>query len=272
MNTRTLRRAIERKARKQAQKEAAKSLAAAPGSLAGSDTLDESESMTAGEVSTISELQLNANRRNATLSTGPVTPEGKSRSSRNALKTGLTGRTVLLPTEDAELYELHVQRFKNELRPVGDRETELVQSIADTQWRLGRIPSLEMGIYALGRKEFAEEHQNLNPQEALALIEVQTFLAYQKQINNLSVQEARLRRQYEKDSAELKNLQQHRLQIERVRQIARTAATPKPAVNQNGFEFSTGALDRIEPAEPLDVDTSSAVNRHPGIFSGSFSV
>jgi hypothetical protein len=254
MNTRTIRRAIERKARKQAQKEAARSLATASGSLAAPVIVEEDM---AEEPRTISESQLNANRRNPTLSTGPVTAEGKSRSSRNALKTGLTGRTVLLPTEDAELYDLHVQRFKNELRPVGDRETELVQAIADTQWRLGRIPSLEMGIYALGRQQFAEQHQNLDPKEASALIEVQTFLAYQKQLNNLSVQEARLRRQYEKDLAELQSLQKLRIEVERIRQAAAKTDGPKPRSERNGFEFSTIALDGFEASAALKLDETS---------------
>ncbi len=48
----------------------------------------------------ISETKLKANRENATHSTGPKTEEGKKISSHNALKTGLTGRTVLLPTDD----------------------------------------------------------------------------------------------------------------------------------------------------------------------------
>src|SRR4051794_40029450 len=47
----------------------------------------------------ISPSQLAANRANAHLSTGPRTPEGKAKSCLNAVKTGLTGRTVLLPAE-----------------------------------------------------------------------------------------------------------------------------------------------------------------------------
>ena len=52
----------------------------------------------------ISELQLTANHANAQLSRGPVTPEGKAKSSKNALKHALTGATVLLPSDDAEQY------------------------------------------------------------------------------------------------------------------------------------------------------------------------
>jgi hypothetical protein len=41
-------------------------------------------------------------------------------------------------------------RFQEELQPVGERETTLVQNLADTQWRLDRIPGLEFGLFALG--------------------------------------------------------------------------------------------------------------------------
>lgn len=58
-------------------------------------------SAAAPESHAISKAKLLANGTNAQLSTGPTSPEGKARSSLNALKTGLTGRTVLLPTEDA---------------------------------------------------------------------------------------------------------------------------------------------------------------------------
>src|SRR3954471_15071403 len=103
-----------------------------------------------------SERRLAANRANAQLSTGPTTSEGKAKSSLNAVKTGLTGRTVLLSSEDAALYQAHVERFQQELQPVGEREAQLVQSLADTQWRLDRIPGLEFGLFALGRKRYAD--------------------------------------------------------------------------------------------------------------------
>ncbi len=82
--------------------------------------------------------------------------------------------------------------------------------LADTEWRLQRIPTLEMGIYAVGRLEFAGLFAN-EPEEARKhLIEAKVFLAYQRQLSNLSVQESRLRRQREKDTVALRELQEHR--------------------------------------------------------------
>jgi hypothetical protein len=196
--------------------------------------------------------QIAANQKNAQLSTGPTSEAGKANSSMNAVKTGLTGRTVLLPTEDAVLYEAHVSEFMKSRAPVGDDERNLVQSLADTEWRLLRIPALEMGVYAVGRLEFAELFANEDPAARKHLIEAKVFLAYQRQLNNLSIQESRLRRQREKDTAALRELQQERQRQASIRldQIARQYVL---AVDEQrhekfdpaefGFEFS---IEEIE--------------------------
>ncbi|HEY3454131.1 MAG TPA: hypothetical protein VGK64_05965, partial [Bryobacteraceae bacterium] len=61
--------------------------------------------------------QIAANQKNAQLSTGPVSQSGKAKSSLNAVKSGLTGRTVLLPSEDAALYQAHVSEFTKYYEP-----------------------------------------------------------------------------------------------------------------------------------------------------------
>jgi hypothetical protein len=164
-----------------------------------------------------SAAQVVASRLNGALSHGPTSEEGKATSSLNALKTGLTGRTVLLPSEDAALYEAHLAQFRERYQPVGDQELALVQSLADTHWRLARIPALEMGIYALGRLEFAELFPGQEEGVRKQLIEARIYLSYQRQLVNLGVQEGRLRRQAEKDLAALQALQQPRLLRARAR-------------------------------------------------------
>jgi hypothetical protein len=51
-----------------------------------------------------SRRQIEANRRNAWKSTGPITEEGKRRSRCNAVRHGLTAETVIGALEDAEDY------------------------------------------------------------------------------------------------------------------------------------------------------------------------
>lgn len=141
-----------------------------------------------------SSAQIAANQKNAQLSTGPTSDTGKAKSSLNAVKTGLTGHTVLLPGDDAACYEAHIAEFMKRYEPADENERNLVQSLADTEWRLLRIPSLEMGIYAVGCVEFAELFQNEDEAVRKHLIEAKVFLTYQRQLNNLSIQEGRLRR------------------------------------------------------------------------------
>jgi hypothetical protein len=51
------------------------------------------------------------NRANAQHSTGPRTDAGKQRSSLNALRHGLTGHVIVLPSEDQVAYETHTGHF-----------------------------------------------------------------------------------------------------------------------------------------------------------------
>ena len=249
MTARSIRRAAERKAKKLARK-------------AASQPSDPQEFpiLVPEPQPQISEARLAANRNNAQLSTGPTSAGGKAKSSLNAVKTALTGRTVLLSTDDAAAYQHHVGEFEKEFHPLGLRECALVQSIADTFWRLDRIVVLEMGIFAQGRTEFADNFHQEDPSTRSRLIELHTFLAYEKQLRNLQIQEARLHRRREKDLAELRELQQERKKREA--QALETAAHLYLAAKHearpfnpldHGFEFSItqiqGYLDRLRAAQ-----------------------
>ena len=103
----------------------------------------------------VSNLQLAANRKNAAQSTGPRTPEGKKRSSLNALRHGLTGQVVVMPNDDLKTYLDFIQRYVKDLSPATEPEKQLAQDMANSQWRLNRSTSVENGIYAIGHHDFA---------------------------------------------------------------------------------------------------------------------
>jgi hypothetical protein len=246
MTPRSIRRAQERKTRKE-QERKAKNIAAKNEELFTEEPLRDERS----HLPAISEARLQANRANAQLSSGPKSPEGKATASLNAVKTGLTGRTVLLPSDDAPEYERHIHAYEADYSPVGPRESDLVQSMADTWWRLKRIPCLESALFAQGYIEFAGSFDEHDASVRPSLIQAQTFIKYEKQLRNLQLQEARLFRRYEKDRAELRQLQQERSQREA--EALENAATRYQAARQAnqpfdpaelGFEFSTAQIEQ----------------------------
>lgn len=152
-----------------------------------------------------------ANRANAQLSTGPRTLTGKEISKLNAVRHGLTGGPILLPTEDADRYTALVERFRSDHQPVSERERELVQMMIDTQWRLNRIPRLESAIFALGQMRYADLFPEIEPASLRReVIELHTTREHAKELRNLSLQEGRLQRQYNRHLKELKALQAER--------------------------------------------------------------
>jgi hypothetical protein len=198
-----------------------------------------------------SPARLEANRANAQLSTGPTSPQGKAKSSLNAVKTGLTGQVVLLSTDDALAYQQHIDRHFTQFAPATDEEKSLVQCIADTEWRLLRIAPLEAGIYAVGRRKLADLYADeQNPATRDALIQAETFLTYRKDLSNLALQERRLRNQRVTDLAQLEQLQsqrrdRHAADLKRATTLYKSAqqrAIPfDPAFF--GFVFSTQQIE-----------------------------
>ena len=249
-SARSIRRAVERKQRKLARKAALQfenqQPAAAHVAPAVTESAEELD-LAPEPVQNISPARLAANRANAQLSTGPTSSAGKANSCLNAVKTALTGRTVLLPTDDATEYDRHLRAYFHELQPVGQRESDLVLSIAETAWRLKRIPALENAIFAQGYVDFADAFADYAPDLRPGLIELHIFLAYEKHIRNLQLQDSRLHRRMIKDNADLRALQQERKSQEpqRSERVSPPVTAAAPAYSAaadplaDGFVFST---------------------------------
>jgi len=216
------------------------------------------------DLSPISPAQLAANRANAQLSTGPRTDAGRAKSSQNAVKSALTGRTVLLPTDDRNEYERFLTGLQQQLKPEGQLECELVQIIVDCHWRLRRIQELEFALYAHGQEQFESLFEDCPESERRSRILLQTHLTYEKQFRNLHLQEARIDRKRAKAVSELQDLQAVRLEVEQAERVeVEQAVSPALSSNasQNGFVFSTGENEdrTASPMDNLAVDDLSAL-------------
>src|SRR6516162_8350596 len=103
--------------------------------------------------------QIEANRRNARLSTGPVTEEGKKRSRQNALRHGLTAETVIAALEDAEDYAAFEMAVTADYDAQSAVERELVLRLASLLWRLRRATTIESGLFKIQARQLLQFRQ-----------------------------------------------------------------------------------------------------------------
>jgi hypothetical protein len=95
----------------------------------------------------VTEIQLEANRANSSLSTGPRTPDGKEIASRNSLKHGLTSQQVVLPWEHPEEFAAVELSLSVEYKPATEQETRQLQQVAQNFWRLQRCRRMESQMF-----------------------------------------------------------------------------------------------------------------------------
>ena len=100
--------------------------------------------------------QVQANRENATRSTGPRTEAGKAVSSRNHLVHGLCSTDPVLPTEDRNLFNELLEKIKTEWQPQTPHLEFLVFEMACAAWKLERIHRIEKGML-----EKLDDHEKL---------------------------------------------------------------------------------------------------------------
>ena len=103
--------------------------------------------------------QIEANRRNAQLSTGPVTEEGKRGSRRNAVRHGLTAETVIDALEDAEDYAAFEMAVTADYDAQSAVERELVLRLASLLWRLRRATAIESGLFKIQARHLLDFRQ-----------------------------------------------------------------------------------------------------------------
>jgi hypothetical protein len=106
------------------------------------------------------ENQIEANRQNALVSTGPRTIEGKAITAKNAVKHGIFARELVISDgdgrENREEFDQLFQQLVDDLNPEGQMEVLLVEKIAVNYWRLKRLVRYETGGIRGGLDNFRE--------------------------------------------------------------------------------------------------------------------
>jgi hypothetical protein len=146
---------------------------------------------------------------------GPATPQGRARSSMNALRHGLTARVVVLPSEDMAAYNAFSQEIVDSLDAQTPVERQFAQTVADNPWRINRIRSIEDGMLGMGHFEAAGDFPSPTPEIHSAMTAARAFRDDSKSFVNLSIYEQRLHRSMKESLRQLKELQTERREREK---------------------------------------------------------
>ena len=190
-----------------------------------------------------SQKQIDANRRNAQKSTGPKTPEGKARVSRNALRHGLTAENTVTQGEDENEFNQFQTDFYDHLQPQGPVEAHLVLEVVNASWRLRRMHMLETGVFDLRfmdlEEKMEEDYEGTSDQTRKALIYREDTKG-PNTLDKLSRYQARAERSFYKALHELERLQS-----------LRHATAPPPSDPVAALPPDIASPSSPQPVDPL---------------------
>ena len=147
--------------------------------------------------------QIEANRRNAQKSTGPVTPEGKAASSMNALKTGLYAESLIIPGENPEDLETLTSEYYDYYNPNNPDFRDLVNDLITAVWQLRRLCATEAEIEKHIHADFWRPEEVEFPRGKAAINNYKQLSAFQRRLESARRAYARARaalREYLEDA------------------------------------------------------------------------
>jgi len=185
-----------------------------------------------------------ASRINGAASHGPITAEGKARSSMNALKHGLTAQDMCIAIENPEEFNAFQQRYFDKLQPQDQIELDLVKEMVSAKWRQERVWSLEAATIDFRMdctKPDIDQHWGLTPR-ARAAVAIMEEATGSKSLQTYARYDAMLSRMYNRA----------------LRTLIQLRANPIPAPAEIELE------PIAEPAPPkLEIVTTSELQNEP---------
>ena len=117
---------------------------------------------------------------------------------------------VVLPTEDMAAYNHFSTEIVDSLDAQTPLERQFAWTIADNQWRINRIRSIEDGMLGMGHFEAAGDFDAPNPEIHAVMTAAKAFREHSNAFVNLSICEQRLHRALREALRQLKELQAER--------------------------------------------------------------
>ena len=147
-----------------------------------------------------------ASRANGAKSRGPITEEGKRRSSQNAIRHGLLANIVVLKDEGKHIFEEILDQHIRKFNPADDVEHDAVDEMAAAHWRIRRLWSIQTNLmnHCMESQSLQESNSPVYMDPIAAAF---SELAAGKQLDRLERYETRLHRMYERSFLRLKMLQ-----------------------------------------------------------------
>jgi hypothetical protein len=157
-----------------------------------------------------SDLQSETARANGAKSRGPKTPEGREKSSRNAIKHGFTSNSIMvLDSESPDRFHEILNDFYTTYQPASAVEKDLVEEMVAARWRIRRMWSVETGL--LNGEIHNQETKIESPDSGVHLAAAFRTLADESHSLALNFRYAsRLHRIYDSALKNLRELQQNR--------------------------------------------------------------
>jgi len=91
--------------------------------------------------------KIDSARANGAKSHGPITEEGRKKSSMNAIKHGLNARTPVLFNETDDEHAALLDSYVQDLQPAGTAEMAAVIDMVDAKWRQRRLLNIESEMF-----------------------------------------------------------------------------------------------------------------------------
>ena len=152
------------------------------------------------------QLQKDASRANGALSSGPVTDEGKARSSQNATKHGIFSKKVIIDGESQEEFDRLAESINQRWNPATEDEQETVRELILLRWRIRRASAVETTMLS----QTTSDDSAANAKEMF------------RTMDNVSKYQARLRRLESTGEQRLRDIQDERIRNEKEREELET--------------------------------------------------